>query len=377
MEKRRRAASDFLLTFSPMPIRISLASLLVALLASLLATSLLVAQAGAIEVEQEKPSATTPEEAYPFAKVYILPPPLPTTGRLRASEQSLPELLLQQDKTKTFPKHYRLAQTFAIPSLESRKPVESTQAFQRQTKLPDPLEKLNRSAFRTTIFFEKAVLRPLAKGWRKIPRPITAPIINFSRNLSRTTDFLNALAQGNPKRASEVFFAFVLDSTLGFAGLINLSEHLGIPQVEEDFGQTLAHYGVGHGAYFVSFLLGPSSVRDTAGNAVDLTASILGKIYLSPYWNPLDYLLFVETSASVGISTGVRIGLGFIRSVDSYSKVIDQIKALEQGSLDFYIATRRFYAYRRALQVLNAENLTSAPSSAPSQEDDPFADIEE
>ncbi len=365
-----------------MPQRIFNASLLAALLAALFATSLLVARAGA--QEQEKPATTAPEEDYPFAKVYLLAPPLPTTGRLSASEKSLPQLLLQQDKTKTFPKSYRLAQTFDIPSLESRKPVESTQQFQRQTKLLDPLESLNRSAFRTTLFFEKAFLRPLAKGWRKIPRPITAPVINFSRNLSRTTDFLNALAQGNPKRASEVFFSFVLDSTLGFGGLINLSKHLGIPQVEEDFGQTLGHYGIGHGAYFISILTGPSSMRDTVGSAVDISANIFGKEYLNPYWNPLDYLLFVETGASAGVSTGVSIGLGFLRGIDSYSKAIDQIEALEKGSLDFYTATRRFYAYRRALQVLNAENLPSTISSsreesspAPSQENDPFADIEE
>ena len=341
------------------------------LLAILVAASLLVAQADAAEQESN-------EEANLFAKMYLLPPPLPTTGRVRVSEQSLSPALRQQDQARIFPKVYRLAQTFDIPSLESRKPVQTTQAFQRQNKLPDPMEKINRSAFRSTILFEKILLRPLAKGWRKIPRPLTAPIINFSRNLSRTTDFLNALAQGNPKRASEVFFSFVLDSTLGFGGLINLSKHVGIPQVEEDFGQTLAHYGIGHGAYFVSFLLGPSSIRDTVGDAVDFTANIFGKQYLNPYWNPLDYLLFVETGASVGISTGVSVGLGFLRGIDSYSKVIDQIEALEKGSLDFYAATRRFYAYQRALQVLNAENLpsTAQEESSPiqSQENDPFAD---
>ena len=352
--------------------------LLLAPLLALLATSLLVAPAAA-----EQPSATRAEsESNLFPKIYLLPPPLPTTGRVALDEQSLREAREQQaeERANKFPKVYRLAQTFAVASLESRKPVRSTQEFQQQTELPDPLEKLNRSAFRTTIFFEKAFLRPLAKGWRKIPRPLTAPVINFSRNLSRTTDFLNALVQGNSKRASEVFFSFVLDSTLGFAGLIDLSKHLGIPQVDEDFGQTLAHYGVGHGAYFVSFLLGPSSVRDTAGTAVDFTANILGKRYLNPYWNPLDYLLFVETGAGFGVSTGVGIGLSILRYIDSYSRAIDQIEALEKGSLDFYAATRRFYAYHRALQVLNAESPSSArqgTSPVEIPQDDPFADIEE
>ncbi len=264
-----------------------------------------------------------------------------------------------------FSKSYRLAGTFDLPSLESRKPVASTQIFRRQTKLPDPLEKINRSAFRTTLFIDKAFLRPLAKGWRKIPRPLTAPIINFARNLSRTTDFLNALAQGNAKRASEVFFSFVLDSTLGFGGLINLSKHLGIPQVQEDFGQTLAHYGIGHGAYFVSFFTGPSSIRDTVGSVVDIGA---------------DILLLAETGAGAGISAGVIIGLNILIGIDSYSQAVDQIEAMEKGSLDFYVATRRFYAYHRALQVLNAEDLPATQGLAPSvpnQQDDPFVDIQE
>ena len=348
------------------------------LLATLVAASL-VARAEAFE--RDKPSSTAPnEEVSPFAKMYLLAPPLPTTGRVGGSEQSFRQARAKRDKAKGFSRTYRLARTFDIPSLESRKPIQSTQRFQRQTRLPDPMEKINRTAFRSTILFEKAVYRPLAKGWRKIPRPLTAPIVNFSRNLSRTTNFLNALAQGNSKRASEVFFSFVLDSTLGFAGLINLSKHLGIPQVEEDFGQTLAHYGVGHGAYFVSFLLGPSSIRDTAGSAVDITANIFGKRYLNPYWNPLDYLLFIESGAGAGVSVGVSLGLSFLTSIDDYSKVIDQIEALEQGSLDFYIATRRFYAYRRALQVLNAESPPSAQeqsSPVQSQENDPFVDLQE
>lgn len=357
------------------------------LLAILVATPLLEAQA---EVQENASTDSAPlanalqAEADSFGRVYLLAPPLPTTGRVASDERSLLEGQGKK-RARVFAKNYNLARTFDLPSLESLKPVQTTERFRRQMKLLDPLEKTNRSAFRSTLFIEKAFLRPLAKGWRKIPRAITAPVVNFSRNLSRTTDFLNALAQGNAKRASEVFFSFVLDSTLGFAGLINLSEHLGIPQVEEDFGQTLAHYGIGHGAYFVSFFTGPSSIRDTTGTVVDIVANTFGKQALGPYWNPLDYTLFIATGAGAGVGTGVSVGLGFLRSIDSYSKAVDQIEALEKGSLDFYAATRRFYAYRRALQVLNAENppaaqnaAQNAPSApAPSPQDDPFADIAE
>ena len=208
--------------------RLSLATLS---LATLLVALLLIPQA--VAATHDQTTATTV-----FSKAYHLPPPLPTKGRIVPTTEASFVQALQKNKNNTgaFRPTYRLAQTFAVRSLASRKPVQSTERFQKLTRLPDPLENLNRSFFRTAVLFEKAVYRPLAKGWRKIPRPLTAPIINFSRNLSRTTYFLNALAQGNAKRASEVFFAFVIDSTLGFAGLINLSKHLGIPQVEEDFG---------------------------------------------------------------------------------------------------------------------------------------------
>ena len=124
-------------------------------------------------------------------------------------------------------------------------------------------------------------------------------------------------------------------------------------------------------------------MRDTTGQAVDLVGNIYGNRHLAPYWNPLHYLLFVETGASAGVGIGVGLGLSVLRGIDRYSKAIDQIEAIEQGSIDFYAATRRFYAYSRALQVLNADQSSLQELESPElnlQNDpfaDPFADIEE
>lgn len=304
-------------------------------------------------------------------KEYILPAPLPTGRKLtKHSAESIRKNTKRQLAEKLFPKAYALNKTFDLPSLESLKPIQTTEKFVKITKIPDPLVKFNRYQFKSGRAFEKYLLRPIAKGWRKLPNIITSPIANFSYNLSRPTSFVNSLLQGNPLRAIQSLFAFVLDTTLGFGGTVNFANGIGIPKIKEDFGQTLAVYGVGSGAYLY-LPIGSSSVRNISGNIIDTFA-------IERYVNPAQYIIPYY-------GAGINIAVGLVRGIDAYANVLTQIEAIEKGSLDLYTTAKRFYTYNRALQILNAEQNIYTQNRLPisqkqnqyeeSAEEDPFADI--
>ena len=279
-----------------------------------------------------------------YSKIYSLPLPLPTGRRAarskgKNSQKSLGERAKRLEIEKKFPKNYALVQTFALPSIEDSKPVTDRKKFQKHAKLPDPFVKFNRAQFKSTRKFEKYFFRPLAKGWQKIPNIITTPIINFAKNLAQPKHFANALLQGNPLRAIQSLFSFTINSTIGFGGIINVAQGIGMPDSSEDFGQTLAVYGVKSGPYL--FLIAPSTVRDTAGDIID-------SFVINQFVNPAQYLIPYY-------GQGISIGLGMLVGFDAYGKALKQIQAVEQGAIDLYVTTRRFYAYKRALQILNIE----------------------
>ncbi len=327
--------------------------------------------------EKQKGLIEKPEA---FKKIYSLPLPLPTgrraiSGKDKNSIKSIEERTKRLEAEKKFPKNYTLAQTFDLPSIEESKPVTERKKFQKYSELPDPFVKFNRYQFKSSRRFEKYFFRPLAKGWRKLPNIITTPIINFSKNLTKPTHLVNALLQGNPLRAIEAIFSFTVNSTIGFGGIINVAKGIGIPDEVEDFGQTMAIYGIRPGAYLL--LLEPSSVRDTAGSIVDA-------FVIDRFINPAQYLIPYY-------GQGVSMALGLLIGLDKYGRVLEQIKAIEQGSIDLYVTTRRFYAYSRALQILNIEseagNNSSAQKNAGANQnrnrqtgtttEDPFAELEE
>ena len=133
--------------------------------------------------------------------------------------------------------------------------------------LSDPLEGLNRATFAFNDRMYRGVLKPIARGLRIIPEPLRIAGTNFFDNLGTPISAFSALLQGDVRNCASELGRFVLNTTAGLGGFIDVASDVGLRQDEEDLGQTLGRYGVGHGFYFVVPLLGPSSFRDVVGMA--------------------------------------------------------------------------------------------------------------
>ena len=143
----------------------------------------------------------------------------------------------------------------------------------------DPFESFNRSMFAFNEGADKYVIKPVAKGYNFImPNAASKAVSNFYSNVDDIVVFFNEILQFKIAAATATSARFVFNSTFGLLGLIDVASDMDLPKHNEDFGQTLAVWGVGSGPYMVLPLLGPMTVRDTAGLAVDWT-------YFDPIFN--------------------------------------------------------------------------------------------
>ncbi|MFO7304888.1 MAG: VacJ family lipoprotein [Gammaproteobacteria bacterium] len=134
----------------------------------------------------------------------------------------------------------------------------------------DPLERFNRGVYKFNDAVDRAALKPVAKGYKKVtPRVIRRGISNFFANLSYPITIVNQFLQGKPGTGLKDTGRFLLNSTLGIAGLFDVATPIGLEAHDEDFGQTLAVWGVGSGPYIHLPLVGPSTLRDAPGRVVD------------------------------------------------------------------------------------------------------------
>ncbi|NKB75644.1 MAG: VacJ family lipoprotein [Gammaproteobacteria bacterium] len=130
----------------------------------------------------------------------------------------------------------------------------------------DPLEKMNRSVLKFNLKADRYVLKPVAKTYKKvIPQPIRNGVRNFFSNLREPINIVNDLLQGNLAQAGRDTGRFVINTTFGFFGLNDVAKYMNLPRNKEDFGQTLAVWGVPAGPYLVLPFFGPSNLRDTTG----------------------------------------------------------------------------------------------------------------
>ena len=194
----------------------------------------------------------------------------------------------------------------------------------------DPLEPFNRAMYTFNDVFDRALLKPLATGYRYvIPSPVRRGVGNFFNNLRAPTTFINDLLQGKPSRARQTLDRFLLNSSIGLFGLIDIATPLGKPPHEEDYGQTLAVWGVPSGPYLVLPFLGPSTVRDSIGK--------IPEFYIAdPLWDPGNLTVTVT-----------RFGL---RLIDLRSKLLG-IDRILQMQVDPYLFLRETYLQQRSAQI--------------------------
>ena len=139
----------------------------------------------------------------------------------------------------------------------------------------DPLERMNRATHRFNDSVDRAVLKPVAIGYRDhVPQLIRTGVNNFLDNLAYTTTIVNDLLQLKVKDTLVDLGRFTVNSTLGIGGILDPATHFGIPKNDEDFGQTLGRWGVPSGPYLVVPFLGPSTIRDAPSIYVDVQTDL-------------------------------------------------------------------------------------------------------
>ncbi len=204
----------------------------------------------------------------------------------------------------------------------------------------DPLEPVNRVIFDVNLFLDELIIRPVAEIYRFfLPPEVRDGVRNFVRNLRTPIILANDILQGEAGRAGDTLARFLVNSTVGVGGLLDVAEDQGYPFHDEDFGQTLAVYGVGEGFYLVLPILGPSTLRDTGGMVADT------------FLDPLTYV----------VDRDVRFARAAVSGVDLRSRNIETLEELRRGSIDFYARVRNVYRQRRQNEIENGE-LTGLPS---------------
>ncbi len=188
----------------------------------------------------------------------------------------------------------------------------------------DPLEPMNRTIYSFNGKLDKYVAKPTATAYQKVvPSPVRTAFRNFFSNLGDIGNFANDTLQLKPTDATEDLMRFAFNSTFGLAGFIDFATPAGLPKHHQDFGLTLAHYGVPIGPYLVLPLFGPSSVRDVSNVAV---ASVLNPFAAAP--------LAVQASVS---------GVHF---VSERADLLSATDLLSSAALDEYSFTRDLYLRR-------------------------------
>lgn len=198
----------------------------------------------------------------------------------------------------------------------------------------DPLETMNRGVYKFNDVTDRALLKPVATAYKTVtPSPVRKGVSNFFNNLSSLTSVLNNLLQLKFANAFTEAGRFVINTTFGVAGLIDVAGMDNVPRYQEDFGQTLGHWGVGNGAYLVLPLIGPSTLRDTAGFVVDGTTS--------------DPLTYAHNIGEIRLHNQLRAA----QILDRRTQLLDASDILGNASLDPYAFLRDAYLQRRASQV--------------------------
>jgi phospholipid-binding lipoprotein MlaA len=204
----------------------------------------------------------------------------------------------------------------------------------------DPLEPLNRGIFQFNRVLDGLLLEPAALMYRAAtPQFFRTGVSNFLANLTTPVVLANDLLQGEFARAELTLGRFMMNTILGLGGVIDVGDKLGMPDRHyEDFGQTLAVYGVGSGPFLMLPLFGPSNGRDAIGRVVDIA--------FDPF-SVLDLADVGLVSTEVGLA---RRGAEFLSFREAN---IEQIDELERSSIDLYAAVRTLYGQFRANEIRN------------------------
>ena len=213
------------------------------------------------------------------------------------------------------------------------------------TEIKDCFENLNRATFAFNQALDGILFKPVASAYRILPSPVRSGVSNSLDNLSNLVTIPNNIIQGDLKKAGLNTGRFIINTTVGILGFIDVAEHIGLPDYEkEDYGQSLAKLGVGPGCYLVLPVLGPSTVRDAAGSLVNVMGG--DAWYNVTVKNDTHHFTDIDYYSS-------RVTSG----VDFRAKNYDALENLEKNSLDFYASVKSLYLQDRQQKILNTNKI--------------------
>lgn len=203
---------------------------------------------------------------------------------------------------------------------------------QQNPDVNDPFEGYNRAMYSFNKTVDKAVLKPVAKGYDTVmPAPLSQGVSNFFSNLNDITVIINDLLQFKFKQAGDDTGRFVLNTLLGVGGIFDVASLSGLEKNDEDFGQTLGAWGVEPGAYVVLPFFGPRTVRDSFG--------LVGDYFTDP-------VTYVD-------DTGTRNALRGVRIVDTRAQLLKAENVLDEAAMDEYSYVRNAYLQKREFLVFD------------------------
>lgn len=238
----------------------------------------------------------------------------------------------------------------------------STTREATEASIYDPFEPLNRQIYGFNEGVDKAILGPVARGYIKaVPEPARDGVTNFLANTNSPVIFANDILQAKPQRAAETLSRFIINTTIGFGGLIDVAGKSNLEGHTEDFGQTLAVWGVPNGIYVMTPFLGPSNLRDTTGRIVDMA------------FDPLTWIEYGLSDLDLYISSS-RV---LVTAVDTRARLDPAFENL-RSQPEPYVALRRAYSSNRESQIRDGEIEDEAYDNLPDfDEFDDYDDVED
>ncbi|MBF0267141.1 MAG: VacJ family lipoprotein [Alphaproteobacteria bacterium] len=237
-------------------------------------------------------------------------------------------------------------------------PASNKPALAEYKQTNDPGEPTNRAIFAANQWVDGGVIKPVAKGYGAyVPAPVRKSIRSFLTNMHEPWTFVNEVLQGEIKRSGVTLGRFCVNTTAGVLGLFDLMDEKLGPAHEEDFGQTLAVWGVGEGPFVTLPLLGPSNPRDAVGKVAG----------------------FVADPASLALALVVppygMAGIAVVDGIDTREKYIAPLDEVERTSLDYYASLRSMYRQKRAKDIGNGKAAAPQPMDYDLFEESPPAPV--
>ena len=224
-------------------------------------------------------------------------------------------------------------------------------------------EKVSRGTLKFNMALDRAIFKPVAKGYRALPVPIRKGSSNFIENLRSLLSFSNNVLQGDLKGAANTAGRFAVNTTVGILGVFDPATKMGLTKKSrEDFGQTLGVWGADTGCYFVLPILGPTTARDAVG--------MVGNVFIDPVYQVTHN---TETDMVVGNDNLQEHNYYIYKgtdAVDFRSKNIESIDSLQNNSIDFYASVKSLYLQNRAQKISNS------PISNKKQDDSDWEEID-